>query len=285
MTPEAGNPWAPPDPAQRDRPAPTSASTTEPGHWNGRGLGWDRPRLAPPREAHGSLPMVAGVGAVLVLATSLVLSKYALDALVGFEWPIFVYVVVLSALGYGPSIVWVVYAVRRWGSGAFVADIGLRPRWSDLGWGPVIWLSAIGCQIAVAMVVLALDIPLSNNTDSVSELQADRSYVIAIVVSAVVVAPIVEEIVFRGVVMRSLLSIAHPSAAIAVQAILFGVAHVDPVRGVGNIGLAMVLSGVGVAFGGGAYFTRRIGPCIVAHAIFNGVVMILVLTGAVERAQ
>ena len=45
----------------------------------------------------------------------------------------------------------------------------------------------------------------------------------------------------------------------------------------------MVLSAVGAALGFGAYLLRRIGPTIVAHAIFNGVVLIIVLTGSNER--
>ena len=48
-------------------------------------------------------------------------------------------------------------------------------------------------------------------------------------------------------------------------------------RGAGNIGLVLVLAAVGVAFGGAAYLLRRIGPTILAHAIFNGVVMAVVL--------
>ena len=61
------------------------------------------------------------------------------------------------------------------------------------------------------------------------------------------------------------------------QGVLFGLAHVDPARGAGNIGLVLVLAAVGVAFGGAAYLLRRIGPTIIAHAIFNGVVMAVVL--------
>ena len=49
-------------------------------------------------------------------------------------------------------------------------------------------------------------------------------------------------------------------------------------RGTGNIGLVLVLGAVGVVFGGAAYLLRRIGPTILAHAIFNGVVMVIVLT-------
>ena len=64
--------------------------------------------------------------------------------------------------------------------------------------------------------------------------------------------------------------------------VLFGVAHVDPSRGTGNIGLALVLSSVGVALGVVAYALRRIGPTIVAHAIFNGVVMAVALSGVLD---
>lgn len=82
--------------------------------------------------------------------------------------------------------------------------------------------------------------------------------------------------------MRGFLSRMRPTAAIALQGLLFGVAHVDPVRGTGNIGLALVLSGVGVALGSAAYFTHRLGPAVIAHAIFNGVVFTIVLTGVLD---
>jgi len=103
------------------------------------------------------------------------------------------------------------------------------------------------------------------------------------VIAAVIAAPVVEELVFRGLVMRSLLSKLPAVAAIVLQGVLFGVAHIDPVRGIGNTGLALILSGVGISLGTAAYLLRRIGPTVVAHAIFNGVVMILLLTGIRDR--
>lgn len=221
----------------------------------------------------------------MVLAASLLVSKFVLDALVDLGWPIVVYVVVLAAVAYGPSLWWWRYASHRWGSGRLLADVGAQPRWSDLGWGPLVWLCAVGTQVLIAAIVILTDVPLSNNTDGIDELSADPAYVIAIVIAAVIAAPLVEEIVFRGLVLRSLLSVMPAWIAIACQGLLFGVAHVDPVRGVGNIGLALVLSGVGVALGGAAYLLRRIGPAIVAHALFNGVVMVLVLTGVAERLR
>ncbi len=241
------------------------------------------PSFKAPRPAHPTLAFTAGLGALVVLTVSLLASKYVLDLLVEFEWPVAVYIALLAAIGYGPSIAWWWFATRRWGSGDRFRDVGATPRWSDLGWGPLIWVATIFVQTFVGAIVLGFDIPLSNNTDDIGELSADRTYAVAIVITAVIAAPLVEELVFRGLVMRSLLSKVPAVVAVGLQGILFGVAHVDPVRGIGNIGLVLILSGVGVSFGTAAYLLRRIGPTVVAHAIFNGVVMILLLTGIRDR--
>lgn len=239
-----------------------------------------------PRRPAGvapTLPVVAAAGAVAVLTVSLISSKYLLDAIVGLGWPVVVYVVLLGVVGYGPSLWWCWYASRRWGSGDLGVDIGLSPRLADLGWGPVIWFGAIAAQIAVGAVVIALDLPFVGNTEGLEEIRADRTYVVSLVITAVIAAPIVEEMVFRGVVMRGLRSRLPMVAVVVVQGMLFGVAHVDPVRGIGNIGLVLVLSGVGIAFGVAVALLGRIGPSIVAHAIFNGAVLVIVLTGVAER--
>jgi membrane protease YdiL (CAAX protease family) len=230
-----------------------------------------------------TLPLAAAVGAVGVLTVSLLASKYLLDALVGLGWPVAAYVTLLAAVGYGPSLWWCWFASRHWGSGRVGADVGLTPRFADIGWGPVIWLGAVGAQVAVGALVVALGVPLVSNTEGLDEISADRTYVVSLVISAVVAAPIVEEMVFRGVVMRGLRSRMPTMAVVPVQGVLFGVAHIDPARGVGNIGLVLVLSGVGVAFGVAVALLGRIGPTIVAHAIFNGAVLLVVLTGVAER--
>ena len=259
-------------------------------------VGWDRndqaqpvqrnaPQFAPPPPPHATLPIPVAIGAIAVLTASLIASKLLLDALVGLEWPVAVYVALLTAVGYGPSIAWCIYASRRWGSGHLARDAGLTPKWADLGWAPVIWLSTLGVQAAVIAIITAIDIPISSNTDGVTELQAARTYVVAIVIAAVIAAPLVEEIVFRGVVMRALLSKMAVAPTLAIQGVLFGLAHVDPVRGVGNVGLVIVLTAVGCSFGAAAYWLRRIGPTVLAHAIYNGVVLTVILSGLADRLQ
>lgn len=234
----------------------------------------------PPRNtgAHPELDVRVAIGAVVVLLVSLVSSRYLLDFLVRFDWPIAVFATISAGVGYGPSVLWCVFASRRWGTGRPSVDLGLSVRRSDAGWGPVIWLAALMGQALMVLVVELVNIPLTGNTEGIQDLDLDRTYVISLLVTAVVAAPIVEEMVFRGLVMRGLRSRVNAVATVAIQGVLFGAAHVDPVRGGGNIGLVLILSVVGVVFGGAAYLLRRIGPVIIAHAIFNGVVMAVVLT-------
>ncbi|MDP9463373.1 MAG: CPBP family glutamic-type intramembrane protease, partial [Actinomycetota bacterium] len=258
-----------------------------PDPWNNSGVRYWDGRIwtahvavpAPQPQPHPSLPVRAAWGAVITLLVSLTASRYLLQAISGFAWPIAVYVSILAITGYVPSLLWCWYASRRWGTGRFRTDVGLSARWVDAGWGPVTWGACLVAQIAVGLVVVGLKIPFTSNVKEVTELHTDRGYVVSLLVLAVVAAPIAEEIVFRGVVLRGLLSRNGVVVAVGVQGLLFGLAHFDPIRGTGNIGLILVLSAVGCVLGGAAYLIRRIAPTMIAHAILNGIAMALALSG------
>ena len=242
-------------------------------YWDGRSwTGYAAvPQSAP--QPHPTLPIRAAWGAVITLLISLVSSRYLLKAIDGFGWPIAVYVTILAIIGYVPALLWCWYASRRWGTGRFRADVGLTARWVDTGWGPVTWLACLMTQIVVGLLVVGLKIPFTSNVRDVSDVHTDRGYVVSLLVLAVVAAPIAEEIVFRGVVMRGLLSRNGAVVSVGVQGALFGLAHFDPIRGKGNIGLILVLGAVGCVLGGSALLIRRIAPTMIAHAIINGVAM------------
>jgi len=224
------------------------------------------------------LPVSTAVGAAVVLVVSLIASKVALEPLLRFDWPIVAYVAISVSIGYGPSIAWCVYSSRRWGTGRLTADFGVRFRWADFGWGPLTYVASILGAVFVSIIIVELDIPFTSNTEGIGDLDIDRTYVIALLISAVVAAPAVEELVFRGLMLRGLASRMPATLAVSAQGALFGLAHVDPERGRGNIGLALVLAMVGIVFGAAAFLLRRIGATMIAHAIFNGIAMIVVLT-------
>jgi uncharacterized protein len=273
-------------PARPAWPPPAAGSGWYADPWFGDGLRWwdgrrwthhAVQRQGGPRPPHDRLPAIAAIGAIAAVGGPIVVTRFLVEALADHRWPIAVYVALSALIGYGPSIWWARYVSRRWGTGRFAADVGLRFRAVDLGWGPVTWLACVGAQVAVGTVIIALDIPFTSNTTDVSDLRATRGYVVSMLILAVIVAPIVEEIAFRGVVLRGLLSVCHPAVAVGVQGAVFGAAHYDPARGAGNIGLVMVLAGVGVVLGGAAFLIRRITPSMIAHAILNAIAMAIAL--------
>ncbi len=240
-------------------------------------------RRPPPPPPHPRLPLAMACGALAVIFASLVASRFVLQALADFEWPIPVYVVIAGLAGYGPVLVFCWWASRTMGSGSLRADAGLYARRGDWGWGPLTWLCCLAAQIVLGIVVVTTGIPFTSNTEAVDGPGATRGYVIALLVLAVVAAPVVEEIVFRGVVLRGLLERMGALPAVALQAVVFGAAHYDPARGAGNIGLLIILSGVGFVLGGASYRFRRITPTIAAHAIINALAMALALSGVADR--
>ncbi len=237
------------------------------------------PQWAEPRGPHPSLPLAVALGAIVATIVPLVASRFVLRAVAHLRWPIAAYVLLLAVLAYGPPLVFLRYASRKWGTGQLRNDIGLTMVKADVGWGPLTWLGCLAAQIIVGVIVLVTKLPFQNNTDQIRAARDNPAYVIPILIVAVVAAPIVEEIVFRGMVLRGLLSRMQPKWAIAVQAVVFGCAHFDPSRGMRNIGLIVVLSSVGTVLGVAVHQLRRLGPSIIAHAMLNGVAMAVVLSG------
>ena len=247
--------------------------------WDGRGWTGHTAVPAPAPQPHPNLPIRAAWGAVATLLVSLIASRYLLEALSGYDWPVAVYVAIGATLGYVPSLLWCRYSSRRWGTGQFRRDVGFRAQWVDAGWGPITWAACLVTQIVVGVVVVVLRIPFTSNVKDVADLHYDRGYIVSLLVLAVVAAPLAEEIVFRGVVLRGLLSRYGVVFAVGLQGVLFGMAHFDPIRGTGNIGLILVLSAVGCVLGGAAFLTRRLAPTMIAHAILNAIAMALALSG------
>jgi hypothetical protein len=230
------------------------------------------------RAPFTALPAQAAFAGVIITIASLVASKFLLRWLVHYDWPIIVYTGIAVVSAYAPLLLSCWWVLKRWGSGNMRDDVGLRFRPVDLGWGPLTWIAALVGQVIVAVVIVALKVPISSNTEGISKHQPDRVYILSFALVAMVVAPIVEELVFRGLIMRGLRSVLPAWLCVGVQGVLFGAAHIDPIRGVGNVGLVMVLSTVGIVLGGSAYLLRRLAPSMIAHALFNTLVFIVVVS-------
>jgi membrane protease YdiL (CAAX protease family) len=222
------------------------------------------------------VPVVVVPVVLVVLATSLVVAR----TVAGRMEPSSSAVAVVVLVSYGPVLAVVLVARRRWVTLGHT-DISWTLRRADLLWGPVAWSAIVVLQVFAVAVLLVLDVPIAGNLDRVVGGTASR---LLLVVVAVGVAPVVEEITFRGVVLGGLLQRIGAPGAVIVQALVFGAAHVDPTAGWSSIGTAVVLGAVGVGIGAVVVSTNRLGAAVVAHAMFNGVALAVAWTGLGERA-
>lgn len=122
--------------------------------------------------------------------------------------------------------------------------------------GAAIWYVSI---IALSDL-LAGSQALENYGVHVSKLH--QSSPIIVFILTVIIAPITEEIVFRGALFSSITRFLNKPIAVIVTSLLFAIVHVDPVQ----MGYAFVL-GVMLAFIRAE--TGRILPCIAMHFAFN----------------
>lgn len=126
---------------------------------------------------------------------------------------------------------------------------------------------AIGSRLLVNVYLYVADsIPsLKRSIEASSETAPDilttRQAVIAMFLT-VIVAPIFEELLFRGLVMNEFLGIMRPWAAITFQGILFGITHMALFQSI----FAGVL---GILLGVIYYNTKSIKMSCVFHCVFN----------------
>jgi len=162
----------------------------------------------------------------------------------------------------------------RAGTGRIVADYGLRLRpWPDVPLG-----ISVGIAAQFGLVPL-LELPLQPFVHNLSRQlghptrqllgPVNGTAFVILTIFVCVGSPLVEEIFFRGLLLRGLLGKlaglgrrAGPAVAIVVTGLVFGLVHFEPLQFLGLAGFGMVLSYL-------AYRTGRLGPSIVAHVSFN----------------
>lgn len=241
------------------------------------------PALVPAveRGPYPSLGWGAAWIALVILAASLVLEKLVGAAIDDTDLPVLIVAAVSLLIAYGPSLWWCARVARAAGGWR---QLGWQWWRFDAGWGPLTFAGAVVAQVAVVSILIQLGVPFESNVE-ITDGTRTLPYVVALIVSACVAAPLVEELVFRGVVLRGLSARMHAAVAVGVQGVLFGCAHIDPSRGWGNIGLALGLTSTGCALGLVAVLTRRLGAPILAHAMLNAMVVTFLLTGVTEELR
>jgi membrane protease YdiL (CAAX protease family) len=159
---------------------------------------------------------------------------------------------------------------------SLAADFGFRIRWSDipLGLATGFLLQVVGLRLLYLPIFELLD-KTSSDLDGPARSLSDRAEgatgVVLLILIVGILAPIFEELFYRGLMQRAFLKRGLPPwAAITVTAGIFGLSHGEMLQLPG-------LVAAGLLFGYLAHRTGRLGASITCHLAFNMVATIALL--------
>lgn len=167
------------------------------------------------------------------------------------------------------------WASMRKGLGSLREDFGLAMVPKDVAVGLGVGFAAqIGIGLVAVWVYDLLNIDADRLGETAEEL-ADRAVggidVVLLVLIVAVGAPIVEEIFYRGLVMRSMERRFGRVVALVGSSLVFGLAHFQPYD-------LIALAPAGLVFAWLAVRYDRLGPAIWAHVAFNLTAVIALLS-------
>lgn len=180
----------------------------------------------------------------------------------------------IGQLGAAAAVSWLaflvgaVWASRRFGTGDPAADLGLRMSAVDLLGVPV----GVGAQLAIPVLYAPLqaiwpdtfsDERLEENARDLAD-QAAGATTVLLVAIVVIGAPVVEEVVYRGLLQRAVGRRIGPVGAWLAVSALFALVHLRPIEYPG-------LFVAGLVFGAWVLATGRLAGAIASHAAFNAV--------------
>jgi uncharacterized protein len=128
----------------------------------------------------------------------------------------------------GAILAGLVWVSRNKGLGTLRRDFGLVVRIADWPWlaaGVLIQVVSIGAIELLQSV--AGDLPEQQAADTVKHSQGPE--IVLVVLGVALLAPVVEELLFRGLLLRSLLRKTGPVVSVAISAVVFASVHLlDP---------------------------------------------------------
>ncbi|MFU8945348.1 lysostaphin resistance A-like protein [Mycetocola zhadangensis] len=178
----------------------------------------------------------------------------------------------------------VLFASFARGRHSLVRDFGLRFKWIDLFFGLVVGGMMRAAATLVEIVIYGR---VASGGPAFGPVVHDVWWILLTILAPILVAPLIEELFFRGLMQRALIraSLAsNPPAvkiaripvvvAIIVTALVFAAVQMLATDG----GLEMIVVGIstliiGVGAGVLAATTGRLGAAVIAHVTYNGLVV------------
>jgi membrane protease YdiL (CAAX protease family) len=169
----------------------------------------------------------------------------------------------------------------------FVTRMGRRPFWQSLGWGWIPqfkFVHAIGLALLMIGVAVAAEHTLPHKeTDLEKFLKMGAAVRIMVAALAVVTAPLIEEIVYRGVIYSTVESLRGKVAAVTFVTLLFALVHAPQYWGsvaalTSILSLSFVLTLLRA-------WTGKLLPCFATHLVYNSVQALALLVTSEEATR
>jgi membrane protease YdiL (CAAX protease family) len=174
---------------------------------------------------------------------------------------------------YGIAL-WMYSRIR--GTGSLRHDLGFAVHVRD--W----WAIPLGmlCTIGLGLLVLPLRELVDENQAVVDDLlDANGAELAVFAVAAGVLAPILEELIFRGLLLRALRFLMSANWAIVVSAVAFGTVHFLGGNLLGTLAVFPALVGLGLVSGYLAVRSGDLSQSILLHVGFNLVAVLGAIAG------
>jgi uncharacterized protein len=162
---------------------------------------------------------------------------------------------------------------------AVVTNFGKRPFFASLGWS---WSPnfGLGASLALSVALLIVGFAVvyfigSNETEIDQIIKSSPQSRIALALMAALTAPLVEEIVYRGVLFSALQRTIGTHWTVVAVLALFTIVHIP--QYMNSLTAIGVLALVSVVLTMVRAMTGRLLPCFVIHLVFNGVQSVLIL--------
>lgn len=164
---------------------------------------------------------------------------------------------------------------------AVVTGFGKRPFWPTLGWG---WSRDIGPWKSIGIAVLLLMTGglltqlVGGEETAVDQIVASSTAArLAIAVLATVTAPLIEEMIYRGLLYSALQRVTGVVWAVIAVSFLFTFVHVFQYSN--NLGVIAAITIFSLALTLMRAYTGQLLPCYVMHLVFNGIQSIGIIFG------
>ena len=205
----------------------------------------------PNMKTYPNIAQSFGIAGILILGMIIFLPVSILKKLIGYEAMFLIYY--LLSVGISFYIIGLIKK-KKTGNNSFNFTI------ENKRVIPFVIIGTIFLYCGIYSPISAI-IPMSEST-KIAFMNSAKVPGIFTIFQSVIAAPILEELIFRGIILDGLLKKYSPTKSILISSLIFGLTHLNPSQFV--CGLIM-----GIFTGWVYYRTRSLALAILIHALYN----------------